>query len=138
MAVPPVAARDARFAPCRLGPSPPSEIICHRVGGCIKAGAKILQKIAQNPAANLIRAFRFFTQPLTDARRRQLGVGYGNAHAREAPHGIASAAKIRDTEVTAIQLGWTCQIAIKDRGMGVLNKGLFRDDRTKRSEPGAI
>src|SRR5215469_7225167 len=81
MAVPPVAARDARFAPCRLGPSPPSEIICHRSRGCIKAGAKILQKIAQNPAANLIRASRFFTQPLTNARRRLLGVGYGNAHA---------------------------------------------------------
>jgi DNA-binding transcriptional LysR family regulator len=65
-------------------------------GDCIKAGAKILQKIAQNLAANLIRASRFFTQPLTDARRRlRLRVRYGNAHAREAPHGVASAAKIR-------------------------------------------
>jgi hypothetical protein len=64
MAVPPVAARDARFAPCRLGPSPPSELTCHCSRGCTKAGAKILQKIAQNLAANLFRS-RFFTQPLS-------------------------------------------------------------------------
>jgi hypothetical protein len=44
--------------------------------------------------------------------------------------------KNSDTEVTAIQLGWTYQIAIKEHGK--LNKGLPRDDRAKRSEPGAI
>ena len=46
-------------------PLSPSEITCHRSRGCIRAGAKILQKIVQNSAADLFPARRFFTQPLS-------------------------------------------------------------------------
>jgi len=44
---PPVAARDARFAPRLPWPPSPSELTCHRSRGCIKAGAQILQKSAR-------------------------------------------------------------------------------------------
>jgi len=46
---------------------------------------------------------------------------------REGLSEIAAPAKNSDTELTAIKLGWTCQIVIEDRGTGELNKGLVRD-----------
>jgi hypothetical protein len=52
---PPVAARDARFAP-RL-PWPHRELTCHRSRGCIKAGTEILERLSANSAAGLIRQY---------------------------------------------------------------------------------